>query len=223
LFGTSFSGSSFTAYGDPRIQPERSISIDGGVDQYFSSDRIRLSASYFYTRLQQVIAFDSSGLINPATDLFGRSMGYRNTGGALSRGAEISTEVRPFRSTSVKASYTYTNARDRFSEFADGTLQIPRITANSFSFVVLQQFGKHVDTSAEFVASSNYLYQLSRRTFVFPGARTLAMSIGYTRPLSERLSLRLYGRMNNVLDQTYYEDGFRTPGRWAVGGLTLSY
>jgi vitamin B12 transporter len=223
LFGTSFFGSSFTAYGDPRMRPERSISIDGGIDQYFSSDRIRLSATYFYTRLQQVIVFDSSGLITPATDPFGRTQGYRNTGGAMSRGVEVAAELRPFQSTIFKTSYAYTNARDRYSEFADGTLQIPRVTPNSFSFVLLQQLGRHVDYSAEFLASSDYLYPLSRRTFVFPGPRTLAMSAGYTYPFSERMNLRLYGRVNNLLDQTYYEDGFRTPGRWAVGGVTLSF
>jgi iron complex outermembrane receptor protein len=222
-FGTSFFGASFTAYGDPRLRPERSISIDGGVDQYFSSDRIRLSATYFYARLQQVIAFDSTGLIVPATDPFGRNQGYRNTGGAMSRGAEVSAEARPLRATTVRTSYTYTNARDRFPQFADGTLQIPRTTPHSVSLVVLQQVSKHVDASAEFVASSDYLYQLSRRTFVFPGPRALALSVGYTRPLSERVRLRLFGRVNNALDQTYYEDAFRTPGRWAVGGITLSY
>ena len=170
LFGTAFSGASFSAYGDPRLKPERSVGIDGGFDQYFASEKLRVSGTYFYTRLQQVIAFDSSGIIAPSTDVFGRSSGYRNTGGALARGVEFSAETRPLRATRVNASYTYTNARDRFSQFADGTLQTPRISPHSFSVVVLQQFGKHVDTSLSFTAASDFLYQLSRRTFVFPGS-----------------------------------------------------
>jgi iron complex outermembrane receptor protein len=223
LFGTSFSGSTFTAYGDPRLKPERSIAIDGGVDQYFASDRLRLSATYFYTRLQQVIAFDSSGLITPATDPFGRSSGYRNTGGGIARGVELSGEARPRRGTQLRASYTYTNARDKYSEFADGTLQIPRITPNSFSLVALQQFGKHVDASFEFLAASDFLYQLSRRTFLFPGPRQGVLTAGYTRPLTEKISMRLNVRVNNILDQLYYEDGFRTPRRWATGGVAFSF
>jgi vitamin B12 transporter len=223
LFGTYFAGTFFSAYGDPRLKPERSNAIDGGVDQYFASDRLRLSASYFYTRLQQVIAFDFSGLISPATDLFGRSSGYRNTNGGLARGAELSLEAKPWRSTRVQSSYTYTNARDKVSVFADGTLQSPRITPHSFSLVVLQQFGKHLDGSFEFLAASDFLYPLSRRTFVFPGARQAAASLGYTHPLTERVNLRIYTRFNNLTDQRYYEDGFRTPGRWGVGGLTVSF
>jgi len=223
LFGTSFSGSSFTAYGDPRLTPERSIAIDGGVDQYFASDRARVSATYFYTRLQQVIAFESGGLIKPATDAFGRSLGYRNTGGGIARGVELSAELRPLRSMRVTGSYTYTNARDKYSQFADGTLQGPRITPNSFSLVVLQQFGKHIDGSFEFLGASDFLYQLNRRTFVFSGPRQAVLSAGYSRAVSERLNMRFYTRINNLVDQIYYEDGFRTPRRWAIAGVTFSF
>ncbi len=223
LFGTSFSGSTFTAYGDPRLKPERSVAIDGGIDQYFAGDRVRLSASYFYTRLQQVIVFDSSGLINAATDPFQRTSGYRNTGGGIARGVEIAAEVRATRSTHIKTSYTYTNAIDKYSEFVDGTLQIPRTTPNSFSLVVLQQFGKHIDASFDFLAASDYLYQITRRTFVFPGPRQAGASAGYTFSVSEHATMRIFGRVNNLGDQTYYEDGYRTPGRWATGGVTFAF
>lgn len=223
LFGTSFSATSFSAYGDPRLKPERSIAVDGGIDQYFASDRVRLSASYFYTRLQQVIAFDSSGLVNAATDPFGRSSGYRNTGGGLARGVELTVETKPRRLTRVQSSYTYTNARDKLSVFSDGTLQSPRIAPHSFSLVLLQDFGKHVDGSFELLAASDFLFPLSRRTFVFPGARQAAISLGYTRALGERVKLRLYTRFNNLADQRYYEDGYRTPGRWGTGGVTASF
>ncbi len=223
LFGTSFYGGDFSAYGDPRLKPERSIAIDGGIDQYFASDRLRLSASYFYTRLQQVIAFDFSGLINPATDPFGRSLGYRNTGGGIARGVELSLEAKPLRSTIVRSSYTYTNARDKYSQFGDGTIQTPRITPHSFSLVVLQQFGKRIDASLDAVAESDYLYPFSGRTFVFSAPRQIGLSAGYTQPLTERLNVRFYTRVNNVNGQTLYEDGFRTPGRWATGGLVFSF
>ncbi len=222
-FGTYFYGSSFSVYGDPRLRPERSIGIDGGIDQYFASDRLRLSASYFYTRLQEVIAFDFSGLINPATDPFGRSSGYRNTGGGIARGAEVSVQAKPWRSTQLLSSYTYTNSRDKYAEFSDGTLHLPRISPHSFSLTVLQQFGSCWDAALDFLAASDFLFPLSRRTFVFPGQRQASLSIGYTHPLSESSRIRFYTSIKNIGDQTYYEDGFRTPGRWAVGGITYSF
>src|SRR5262249_60812230 len=63
-FGTFFNGSTYTLYGDPRLRPDRSSSIDGGIDQMLWNSRVQLSATYFYTRLNQVILFDSSGVIN---------------------------------------------------------------------------------------------------------------------------------------------------------------
>jgi iron complex outermembrane receptor protein len=62
--------------------PERSIAFDAGLDQTFSRRRARASATYFYTRLQEVIAFDFSGLV-VQPDPFGRFGGYVNTRGGL--------------------------------------------------------------------------------------------------------------------------------------------
>jgi vitamin B12 transporter len=222
-FGTFFFGDSFTAYGDPRLRPERSIGIDGGIDQYFASEKLKVSASYFYTRLQEVIGFDFSGIITPSTDPFGRLQGYWNTGGGIARGAELSAEVKPWKSTQVRSAYTYTNSRDRFSQFADGTLQTPRIFPHTFSFLLLQQFGSRWDAAFDFLAGSDYLYPFSRRTFVFSGPRQAGLSVGYTHPLGESSRVRFYTTVKNLTDQTYYEDGFRTPGRWAVAGVTYSF
>ncbi len=37
------------------------------------------------------------------------------------------------------------------------------------------------------------------------------------------MSLRFFGRVENLLNQTYYEDGFRTPKTWAVGGMKFVF
>ena len=74
-FGSGFSFNSATAqvvfspYGDPRLAPDRYNSFDTGVDQYFARNRIRVSGTYFYTRIVQVILFDSASVvIRPQTD-----------------------------------------------------------------------------------------------------------------------------------------------------------
>ncbi len=57
-FGSGFdSFFGYTTYGDPRLAPEHSIAFDAGIDQTFAKGRVRASATYFYTTLQQVIAF----------------------------------------------------------------------------------------------------------------------------------------------------------------------
>ena len=85
--------------------------------------RARVSATYFYTRIQQSIVFDFTGAITPETDPYGRFGGYRNTGGGLARGVELSIETNPIRNLTLRSSYTYTNADERRSIFSTGNLQ----------------------------------------------------------------------------------------------------
>src|SRR5207253_3042189 len=87
--GSSFFDGNFTPLGDPRMRPDRTVAFDTGLDQYLFAQKLRVSATWFYTNLQEVIAFDSSGLLKPATDPFGRSSGYVNTAGGIARGSEI--------------------------------------------------------------------------------------------------------------------------------------
>jgi vitamin B12 transporter len=226
-FGTSFFGGAYSPYGDPRLSPERAVATDAGIDQYLWRDRVRLSGTFFYTRLQQVISFDILGRITPATDPFGRFGGYFNTGGGLAHGVETSAELRPTRRTLIQAAYTYTNARDRQSQFntetGDNPIQTPRIIPHMASFRVSQDVTKKLQVAADFVAGSEFLYPLSGQAYRFDGPRQLGCSANYTIPITERLSMSLYTRVWNALDQKYFEDGYQTPGRWAIGGLRISF
>ncbi len=232
-FGTYFDASYFSAYGDPRLRPERAISADAGIDQYFASNNLKLSASYFYTRLQQTIGFDFSGLLNPITDLYGRSEGYLNLPGGIARGVELSVEAKPFRNTLVRGSYTYTNALDRISQFGDGTLESPRLFRHKFTFSATRQFGQHWDAEFDFLGASSYLFPLSLNnppystlTYSFAGPHMANLAAGYTRHFSktdERRTVRIYTRIENLVDQDYFEDGFRTPGIVARGGVQVAF
>src|SRR5205823_5545784 len=103
----------YSVYGDPSLKPEQSIAADAGIDQSLLNNKLRLSATYFYTHLQRVIGFDFSGLINPATDPFGRFVGYLNTSGGLARGVEFNSDWALNRALTISGSYTYTDARER--------------------------------------------------------------------------------------------------------------
>ncbi|MDQ2843324.1 MAG: TonB-dependent receptor, partial [Acidobacteriota bacterium] len=221
-----------SVYGDPRLSPERTVSGDAGVDQYLFHEHLKISASYFYAHLQQVIGF----LDFPADylDPYSRYSGYYNTGGGISRGVELSGEFRPTAKTTVNASYAYTNARDRTSQYYTGTLvdplQTARILPHDVKVVALQQLGKHLDLSMDFEDGSSYLYplygypyHLFGYAYQFEGPRQLGLVAGYTLNPTERIATRFYVRVSNVLDQNYYENAFRTPGRWAVAGIRLSF
>ncbi len=222
-FGTFFFSGAFSPLGDPRLSPERSVAFDAGIDQYLSTSRARISATYFYTRLQQVIGF--GGL--RGGDPFGRFSGFLNTGGGLARGIELSGEAALGRSTRLTASVTYTRSIERTPVFAGGILRSPRIPTRLGTLLLSHRIGKRLDFTADFQASGTAFTPMfagtGTRAFVFPGARKLDAAAFYTIPLSDRTSLQLFTRIDNLLNRTWYEDGFRIPRAWAAGGLKLLF
>jgi vitamin B12 transporter len=222
-FGAIFFFGAFAPFGDPRLEPERSIAFDGGIDQTFLRGRARVSATYFYTRLQNIINFGSL----PPNDPFGRFLvGYRNLGGGLARGVELSAEVSPAPSTSLFASYTYTNA-DQRTPNAAGRLAVPDVSDHLFTLVATQRVGRRIDVSFDLSAVSSYSPSFPTPTFdtlyVFDGYVKADLVAGYTLPIDERLSLRLYGKVENVFDRAYTESGFRAPGAYFIGGAAFRF
>ena len=222
-FGAYFFLGSFSALGDPRLRPERSVSVDGGFDQYFAGNRFRASVTYFYSRLQEVIGF---GMLE--NDPFGRWGGYVNTPGGLARGVEVSGEARPWRRALVQASYTYTNADERQSNLVGGSLRSIRVFPQAFTLVATQEITRRLQVTFDFLGASRYIAGTffvgsGNRPFEFAGPKKLDSSVSYTLPLSDRRSLRFFTRIENLLNREYYEDGFRTPRVWAVAGMKLLF
>ncbi|MFT8246876.1 TonB-dependent receptor plug domain-containing protein [Roseomonas sp. BN140053] len=112
--GTGFAASSlYQRYGriagffsgNPDLRPERSLSWEVGVDTDIpvggTADFATLGATYFQTRIRDLINFDAA-----FTTL-------ENVDRARIRGAEFSLTLRPAAWLSTTAAYTITDARDR--------------------------------------------------------------------------------------------------------------
>jgi iron complex outermembrane receptor protein len=225
-FGASFFAGSFSVWGDPRLRPERSASFDAGIDQWLADSRVRVSATYFYTTLQEIIDFDFSGSIDPATDPFGRFGGYRNTGGGLARGAELSVSATPTTSLSLMASYTFTNSESRTPTVpSENFRKRLGVSSHMFSMTAVQRFGRWVDVTFDFYAAGKYPLTFfgSSRLFEFDGPIKADLVASYTRSLGESTSLRFYGKIDNLFDRAYWENGFAAPGLWGLGGVAFSF
>ena len=184
---------------------------------------MRLSATYFYTRLQEVVAFGDT----PA-DPFGRFGGFINTGGALSRGVELSGEFAPARSFDLFASYTHTNSDQRRPVVA-GVLRSFAVPDHQFTLVATGRFGQRVAVNFDLVASSDYLAPIfdpgtfTNRAYRFDGIRKGDVTASYTLPLAESRRLRFFGKVENIFDRDYYENGFRTPGVSGRAGAAFHF
>jgi outer membrane cobalamin receptor len=200
------------------------VAFDTGIDQYLFGQKLRVSATWFYTNLQETIAFDSSGFLKPALDLFGRSSGYINTGGGISRGVELGAEASPFRSLRLNAAYTYTNSGLRRSTVSfNDFYRMPFIAPNQFSLTATQQLGPRVDIVGSVWITGEQPAIFSSRAFLFSGPRKVDIAANYTLPLTERQHVRFYAKLSNLLDSQYLQGGYRVPGRWALAGLSFQF
>jgi outer membrane receptor protein involved in Fe transport len=228
--------------GDPLLEPELSVSADGGLEQTLFDSRLRIGATYFYAHLQRLI--DYASFFDPftfeSTDPLGlgRYGGYVNTRGGLARGVELSFDAAATRWLDLSGSYTYTDA-DRLlasdlitasGELLDqGTaaraLGIPE---HRFSLQALQQIGQ-LTLAIDLLAQSEHDAQLFEpvffrsRLFTFDGYARLNIAANYPIPVSDRVTVTLFGRVENVLDTEIVENGIETPGTIGVAGAKVRF
>jgi iron complex outermembrane receptor protein len=229
FYATFLTPNQFVLLGDPNLKPERSIAFDAGVDQTLRNNRVRLSATYFYTRLIDTIGFEN---VVPAIGSTQRtSGGYLNTKGGSARGGEFSSEFRPFQTTNIFASYTFTNSDQRQPQVAgSGILQTLGVPTHQFSFVFNQRITGRLNLNFDFAATSSYLAPIfsnqtfQNRIYRFKGQRRGDLTASYEIPTgSDKRRVRLFGTIENIFNQDYYENGFRTARATGRGGLQLSF
>ena len=92
----------------PDLNPERSSTVDAGVDQYLASDRVHFSATFFSNDFHDIVSF-ASVTVNPNCPAFGGS--FFNTDQAWSRGANTSFEAKATKWLLIVGNYTYDDTR----------------------------------------------------------------------------------------------------------------
>jgi vitamin B12 transporter len=221
----TFPGLGLQRFGDPTLRAEQSISVDGGVDQRLAEDRVLLGITYFYTRQQRVIDFQSFFVVDPLG--LGRFSGYENRPGGISRGVESFVEATPRRGTALRASYTYTNS-DRLVPFVGLQPQyvVPRHVFGlglnqryrSFAFNFdLNRTGSHIAP----VFENDFPFRSAELTF--DGYTKVDLFGSYERRLSEGATMLLFVGADNIFNQRYYENGFLAPGIVGRGGVKFNF
>jgi vitamin B12 transporter len=91
----------------PQLKPEQSVTVDAGIDQYFASDRLHFSATFFHNDFRDIVSFTYSGPQNcPA---YGGS--YFNTDKARADGVNSSFEVKATRWLNIGGNYSYDDSK----------------------------------------------------------------------------------------------------------------
>lgn len=221
----TFSSLGFRRFGDPTLRAEQSISFDLGFDQRIAQDRARFGATYFYTHLKRVIAFNNFFAVDPLG--LGRFSGFENRPGGFARGLETYLEAAPWRKGNLRASYTYTNS-DRF--IAGRGLQPEYVIPKHLFGLSLTHRYRLFLVSFDLNHTGAYIAPVFENDFPF---RTAELTFsGYTKAdlfgsyehrLSEQVVMTLFGGADNLFNAKYFENGFRAPGVVGRGGITFRF
>lgn len=219
-FGSGYYQGYYSAYGDPELKPERTKAADAGIDQSFWNRKAQVSATYFYTRLDETIIFNYS--IDGSTDPYGRYYGYTNTKGGIARGVEASLSLTPVRTLHLEAAYTFTNAREKTPTVV-GVYQTFVTPDHMFSVLATENVTPRLSVVFGAMLQSSYLAPISSHAFRFDGLKRGQIGVSYRMPLSESRAVRLFANVDNAFSQSYYESGFRTPGTTARSGVQFEF
>ena len=216
----SFSLSPFFL-GNPDLEPERSRTVEVGIDQRLGSDRAKIELTWFDNRFMNIISTRTLGF-----DPFRAE--YFNIGLTRARGAELGLEVAPLKALRGRAGYTFLDSeivestsptnvvfqqgqwafrRPRHSGFAELTWDRRRVTASVNGVVV----GRFVDSD---------FASLEPPIVTNPGYTTWAARAAYR--MSPQLTWT--AAIDNLTDAGYMEPlGYPALGRALRAGVRLAF
>ena len=228
FFGDPATGQVFySAYGDPRLRPDRYRSVDAGVDQTLASGRVLIAASAFVIDVQSLTAFDFSGGIDPATDPFGRFLGYVNGSGGSSKGLELAVDARPTSTLRISGSYTYTKARTDDALTVPDFFLVPGVLEHTVSLLVTQQWSSRVDTTFDLLSGGDsygsFFARGRTRAYRYPGTTTVGLGASVRLTAAGAPDLRAYVRVDNLTNETTFPSGWRAPGRTGIVGVRAAF
>jgi outer membrane cobalamin receptor len=210
--------------GNPSLRPQRSRTVNAGIDQYFSADRFRISATFFANEFRDLIDQEQG----PSNSLCfgGHEMLFFNIDRARARGLNWSGEAHLTHWLVLKGNYSYDDSRVLNAVATAATVEQP---------------GNHLlrrpVNSGNLWLNANFRRISFNLAGYFTGVRTDSDfdGLGFTRnPGYARFDfatsynfgrgVSFYGRVTNLLDKQYQEAiGFPALGRDYRLGLNYRF
>ena len=202
----------FPGFGNPDLQPEKSLSYDFGVDQKLWNNRIRLGLTYFQNNFRNLIACCTPLPTAP----FG---GPFNVGRARSAGIEFTSEVDVLPNLIASLNYTYTDSENLATD-----RPLPREPRHRWNIGLTWEPISKLSLFTQVHVVSEQFEQFGE---VYNSGYT-RVDIGGTWRILEQTGwlqkLELTARIQNLLNEGYAEvRGFPALGINALVGLRASF
>lgn len=205
----------YSLYGFAGLQVQQGFGFDFGIDQSLWSDRLKLSASYFDTSYNNLIAFANNPNCTPAQIASGGGC-YYNVGKARTSGVELSADAALSPDVlRLRAVYTYIDARD-----LDTSQLLFRVPLNSATFSLVYDGIRNLEIEPRLQLVDRRLdYNSPTNVWLAPYAK---LDVLAHYKFNDQLTL--FGRVENLTDTRYEEVyNFGTAGRSVYAGLTYAW
>jgi vitamin B12 transporter len=209
--------------GNPSLHPQRSNTVNAGIDQYFSADRFRISATFFSSEFRDLIDQQQG----PANSMCsgGSEKLFFNIDRARARGLNWSGEAHLNHWLLLKGNYSYDNTRvlksvptaRPFEQPGNHLLRRPVNSGNLWLSATLRRFNFHlggyftgVRTDSDFDSAFNGNVCTGLCITRNPGYARFDIATSYL--IARGISFT--GRVTNLFDKQYQEAiGFPALGR----------
>ena len=208
-------------FGNPNLKPERSQSMDIGVDQYLFNNRVTLSGGYFWNRFRDMIVAQQTVDVCGVTGVTVNSCA-QNIGTVVTKGWEASVKYAVVRdlplvkSLDVQAQYTNTLTRNLSQQPGN---RAPRTPVDQWSLIVSYQpiDPVRVNLEGRYVGSRFDDVNNRQQMRAFD-----VWNLSATYDVTSRI--QTYVRAENIFDEKYEELMFYgTMGRSIFAGLRMNY
>ena len=199
----------FSAFGDPGLTPETSLSYELGVEQRYAGGAV-IEATAFRTEIEDLIDFDG------AAAACGSGFGcYAQVPGTtVTQGIEIAGEVPVAEGYTLFGSYTYTDAQTDGVRLA----RVPRHDARiGLDAQVTERLAARLDVQMVADVEPSPFAPAGNKV----GDYTLA-NLGLSYRVSDMAEA--YLRVENLFDEDYeVSGGFNTPGQAIYVGIRAAF
>ena len=211
----------FQGFGNPNLKPEKSQSMDVGIDQSFFDGRVQVNAGYFWNRFRDLIQFASSFTpLCPAS-----SFGFCpiNVAEAKSQGWELGFKATIMEGLQVRGQYTYTMTRafDTSTNPLGGDKRLPRWPLDQatlgLTYMPIEPLRINVDYRFVGARNNDLANTPTQRLGSFN-----VVNASTTYDVTK--NWQVYGRVDNFFNSHYEEIlFFGTPSRSVYGGVKYTF
>jgi vitamin B12 transporter len=205
--------------GNPDLKPEKSKSIDLGIDQLLFDNAFELQLAVYYQNLEDEI---NGFVFDPDTFLF---TAENIDGDSIRKGVEAAATFNVTENLSFGGSYTYTDSTQNDESGSDvRELRRPRHSGS------LNTSYRFLDERAKLTVVADYGGTSTDIFFPpFPEPSEIVSLdsfwlLGLTASYDVSQNTNIFVRASNLLDEDYEQVyGYRTPGRAAFVGVRLGF